>query len=271
MPELPEVETVVRGLKPIEGSSISKTIVQDEMLIGNYESSQDFSKCLKKQRVKDIVRVGKYCCILLESAILLFSLRMTGNLKVARSDEISRTSYVRFELDDLHLWFTSVRRFSNVHICSTVQLDEVDKIQKLGRDPFRDGLDVNDLKRAFNGRTAPVKTLLMNQQCLAGIGNIYANEICFHARVDPQRSVNELGDAELDRISKSVTEVLEKAIELGGSSIRDYKNAEGDSGQFQDRFNVYGRDEEDCPKCATSISRIELAGRSTFWCNTCQS
>lgn len=265
MPELPEVETIRRDLKPVEGSQIQSVTVHDDKLI---ETNPDLPETVTGWTIRALDRRGKYLLMVTDSGLLLYSLRMTGNLTVETPP--ADTDRVDFELEERTLWFTTVRRFSRVHYYETTQYDSVPKLEKLGVDPMNGEFTVDELEECFENRTAPVKTLLMNQELIAGIGNIYANEICFEAGVRPDRSVRNLGRQAVDRLVEVTPAVLEKAIASRGSSISDYSRPEGDEGRFQDEFMVYGRRDESCYQCDTSLETLELSGRSTFFCPQCQ-
>lgn len=270
MPELPEVETLRRDLVELEDRVIRSMTVDDEMLLGGGLSPGRFAERVEGETIRNVERIGKYCLLKLEAATLLFSLRMTGNLIRREESGPERDRYVLFELDEGFLEFSSVRRFSNVHFYGTTDPEAIDKVEKLGRDPLHDGLSVEDVKPLLENRTAPIKTLLMNQELFAGLGNIYASEGCHTAGIDPRRGVQSLSESELDDLMEATTEVLEKAIGLGGSSISDFTSVDGENGSYQDHFFVYDREDEECRSCGGTIRRTELAGRSTFWCPECQ-
>ncbi len=270
MPELPEVEIVKRELTRVIGKTVSNVDVSDEMLLGDATTHKKLREELSGSEFVRIRRVGKFCLLQTEARTLLFSLRMTGNLTLGNRNEKASESFVRLSLSTTNLWFTSVRRFSKVHLYETTSLSSLEKLQRLGPDPLRTPLSGEDLETVFRNRTAPVKTAVMNQECLAGLGNIYANEICHAAGTDPRRSVNRLTHSEFKKVAGSIQSIIKGAIQFGGSSIRDFNNTEGKEGGYQDEFYVYGRDGEGCYNCSDRISKITLAGRSTFWCPNCQ-
>lgn len=270
MPELPEVETLRRDLLDLEGRTFASVTVNDEMLLGGERSPETFSERLRGTTIRSIERIGKYFLLVLEEATLLFSLRMTGNLSRPEPARVDSERNLVFELDRGCLEFRSVRRFSNVHLYETTDTESIDKVQKLGPDPFHEDLSLDDLKSLLENRTAPVKTLLMNQELFAGLGNIYASEACYVSGIEPTRSVSTLSDEELENLLEAMRQVLEKAIGLGGSSISDFTSVDGDNGSYQDHFFVYGRDGDACRSCGSTIRKTELAGRSTFWCPDCQ-
>jgi formamidopyrimidine-DNA glycosylase len=270
MPELPEVEVTRRGLEDVVGRRIRGINVTDEMLLGEGFDEPTSVESLTGNRVESVQRRGKYCLLVFEDSLLLFSLRMTGNLTVESDGEIGRENYVSLDLDDGALIFSSIRRFSKVHRYDTPDPEAVPKVQRLGIDPVHDELTVDAVRPLLENRTAPVKTLLMNQEIIAGLGNIYANEACHAAGIDPTRSVRTLDDDELSRLLSEIGDLLERAVTLGGSSINDFRGPDGNDGSFQDDFFVYGRDEEECVRCGSSLRKTELAGRSTFFCPECQ-
>lgn len=268
MPELPEVETIRRELTDLEGREIRSVLVHDEMLLGEGLTPTEASDQLRGKTIRSVERIGKYFLLGLDAATLLFSLRMTGTLNLENSGEQDRS--VVFELDREVLEFRSVRRFSKVHYYGTTSPETIDKVARLGLDPLHDDLDVDAVKPLLENRTAPIKTLLMNQELFAGLGNIYASEACFVSVIDPKRSVRTLSEEELENLLGAVKKVLEKAIGLGGSSISDFTSVNGENGSYQDHFFVYGREGQECHSCGSVILKTELAGRSTYWCPDCQ-
>lgn len=266
MPELPEVETIKRDLSSIVGSTIRSVTVRDPMLV---ESERDLGRVVSGWTIRELDRRGKYLLVLGDEGFLLFSLRMTGNVTFREPGDGTQR-YVEFNLGEESIYFSSVRRFSRVHCYRSTEPDSTDKIGRLGVDPLNGEFSVGFLADQFSNRSAAVKSLLMNQELVAGIGNIYANEICFEAGVQPDKSVVNLDESELESIVQSTPEVLEEAIESRGSSISDYSRPDGESGLFQDNFMVYGRPGEDCFECSSTIEKTEVSGRSTFFCPECQ-
>lgn len=268
VPELPEVETIRRELTELEGREIRSLVIHDPMLLGKGLTAPEASDQLRGKTIRSVERIGKYFLLSLEDSTILFSLRMTGTLNREKSGDEDRS--IIFDLDRGHLEFRSVRRFSRVHYFETTDLETIDKIRKLGLDPLHDEPDLETVRPLLQNRTAPIKTLLMNQEIFAGMGNIYASEACFVSGIDPRRSVRTLSEEELEDLLESMETVLEKAIGLGGSSISDFTSVNGENGSYQDHFFVYGRDGEECRSCGETIRKTELAGRSTFWCPACQ-
>ncbi len=270
MPELPEVEVVRRSLTELVGETLRAVDVSDEMLLADGTSGQFLKDTVPGQEVVDLERVGKYCLVELQNHTLLFSLRMTGTFLVSPPQAPESDSYIRFEAGNRTVWFTSIRRFSTLHLYSTTKLSNIDKVSKLGPDPLRNSLTAQSLAEQFQGRTAPVKTTLMNQEVLAGLGNIYANEVCYETGLDPRTGADLLNETDYEKLSQNIPALLEKAVELGGSSVRDFNDSNGETGDFQEEFYVYRRHGQPCLKCDEEILRLELAGRSTFLCPNCQ-
>lgn len=267
MPELPEVETIRRELSSLEETTIEAVTVRDDKLV---EPNPNLPEIVDGWTIRELRRRGKYLLFLAGEGFLLFSLRMTGNLAFEQPGDSDRC--VEFELNDGRtLFFTTVRRFSRVHCFCTTDYDSVDKLDRLGIEPLNGEFSAGWLEEAFSGRTAPVKSLLMNQQLIAGIGNIYASEICYEAGVRPDRSVSTLDRGDLEALVDVTPAVLEKAIASRGSSISDYARPDGDEGGFQDQFRVYGRRDESCYDCGTPLEFLEISGRSSFFCPNCQS
>lgn len=270
MPELPEVEVTRRGLEGIVGRRIRSITVSDEKLLGDGLDSGSSPQSLVGSTVQSVSRRGKYCLLDLGEVTLLFSLRMTGNLTGGNDVRTDRDSHVTFQLNEGTLVFSSVRRFSRVHRYESGDVESIPKIDRLGLDPLHDQFSPEMLQPRLENRTAPVKTLLMNQEIVAGLGNIYANEACHAAEIDPTRGIQTLGDEELSQLIEEILDVLETAVDLGGSTINDFQGPEGEEGAFQENFFVYSREGEDCVRCGGTIQKTELAGRSTFFCPSCQ-
>lgn len=264
MPELPEVETVVRGLQgPLLGRTFtgarsfwSKSITP---------SLAEMQNRLPGQRVERISRRAKYLRFDLSGGDTLFiHLKMSGSLSVLPADEPLHP-HVRhfFELDSGHqLRFKDTRKFGRVYLVD----DPVSVIGKLGPEPLSDNFSAADFRALFDGRRGRLKPLLLNQTFIAGIGNIYGDESCFSARIHPRRQADSLSDVELDRLYHAIRAALNHGIMLKGASF----DAVYRGGEYQNHFQVYSRTGQPCPTCAAPIRRITLGGRSTHFCAQCQ-
>ena len=263
MPELPEVETLVRRLTPIAGTTIVGAEILDDRLTVRAAD-------LAGASIREVKRRGKYIVIGLEDrGDLIVHLRMSGRLRLDRSeDEIPYTRMVlRLDSGD-SVYFVNPRRLGTVVLCP----DGFDK--PLGIEPTAPEFTIEALGALAATSRAPVKQLLLDQRRVAGIGNIYAAEALWRSRIDPRRSANALARKEISALHHGITSVLFDAIDqLGttiGSSVSDYRQSPGGGGLFQSRLAVYGREGELCGRCGTSIERVVQAGRSTCYCPTCQ-
>jgi formamidopyrimidine-DNA glycosylase len=268
MPELPEVETVRRSLHPVVGRRIEAVEVAEARL--RRRIGDDFASQLIGRTIATIERRGKYLLFRLSGGqCLLAHLGMSGALLVQPAGVALRPhDHVRFQLSGgQQLTYNDPRRFGLLRVG---QEDEFAEWGNVGPDPSSDAFALEQLVTLARGRKRPVKNLLMDQRALGGIGNIYANEILFHAGIRPGRQARRLTRRELTALLHATRAVLRSAIRLGGSSISDYRDSEGRPGYFQLRLRVYDRAGQPCPHCQTPIRRVVHAGRSSFYCPRCQ-
>ena len=264
LPELPEVETVVRGLRgPLMGRTFTKVTI---LWPGTVKTpSRDLEQALPGQRIEAITRRAKYLQFHLSSEqTLLIHLKMSGDLLVEPNAEPVHP-HVRaiFGLDNDHqLRFKDMRKFGRIYLVSNP--DEV--VGNLGPEPLPDDFTVQDFKALFKKRRGRLKPLLLNQEFIAGIGNIYADESCFIAGIDPRRGVDTLSEAELEKLYQAIRQALKAGINHKGASL----DAVYRGGEFQNHFQVYGRTDEPCYRCGRAIIRVVLGGRSTHLCTYCQ-
>ncbi|MGC1382007.1 MAG: bifunctional DNA-formamidopyrimidine glycosylase/DNA-(apurinic or apyrimidinic site) lyase [Candidatus Baltobacteraceae bacterium] len=270
MPELPEVETIVRGLSHrIVGKTIERATVHlAKMAVA--PPNVRFARALAGERVAGTSRRGKYAVIELGSGrSLVTSLRMTGRLVVAeagRTPEPGAHVVLRFT-DGSRLSFCDVRTFGRMRL---VQAGEAWD-QYLGVEPLSSGFTQEAFIGMLAGRTTPVKALLLDQRRIAGIGNIYACEALWEARIRPSRPARALTKPAIRRLRRAIVDVMQRAIEKRGTSVDDYVDADGLRGDFQNNLSVYGRLGEPCLRCRRSrIVRTVLAQRGTWWCRQCQ-
>jgi formamidopyrimidine-DNA glycosylase len=269
MPELPEVETIRRSLAPrVVGQRIARVVVRERRL--RVPIAPDFETRLAGRRVAEVERRGKYLLIRLDAGgAVLVHLGMSGRLWVRASgvaSELHDHVEIGFEAGFVVV-FNDPRRFGLMRFGED---DAFAELRAVGVDPLSHGWSESDWRRRLRHRRLPIKNLLMDQRLLAGIGNIYANEMLFRAGIRPRRRASLLKRQEIERLSTAMREVLEAAVRLGGSSISDYRDADGREGYFQSHHAVYDRAGQACPACGTAIRRIVLGGRSTFYCPQCQ-
>jgi formamidopyrimidine-DNA glycosylase len=276
MPELPEVETVVRGLRV---SLPGRTIVEVRFGKTDFvDNPAEIAERLPGSRVASVTRLGKFICVRLGSngeqptpgseTFLIVHLGMTGQLKVIRSGEaVAPHTHVFFVLDDgREMRYTDIRRFGRMLLIPESGLAEF--AAQLGIEPLE--ISAEEFCRFFGSRRARVKALLLDQKVLRGIGNIYADESLFRARLHPARIAENLAKKQLLVLHGAVRQVLTEAIRSRGSSISDYVDSDGRRGEFQFHHRVYQRDGKPCFRCKTKIRRIIVAGRSSHFCPRCQ-
>ncbi len=286
MPELPEVETIRRGLAPVlAGARLVRAEARRPDL--RFPLPPDFRQRLTGARIEGLERRAKYLLAPLDRGeTLVVHLGMTGRFEVAGANAARRPgsfalaqapdprhAHVVFETDaGATVTFYDPRRFGYMDLIASDALGDHPWFQPLGPEPLGADFDAAHLKAAFAGRRAPVKALLLDQRVVAGLGNIYVCEALFRARIHPERAAGGLGARKLSALAESIGAVLREAIEAGGSTLRDYATAEGTLGYFQHSFRVYGRDGEPCvrPGCAGVVARLVQSGRSTFVCGQCQ-
>jgi formamidopyrimidine-DNA glycosylase len=276
MPELPEVETVVRGLR---SSLPGRTVVDVRFGKADFvDNPAEIAERLPGRKISDVTRMGKFICIRTEDggartaelsrSYLIVHLGMTGRLTVIPSGEsVARHTHGFFALDDgRELRYTDPRRFGRMLLAQESGLAALKG--HLGQEPLEIGAE--EFCRFFAARRARIKALLLDQTVLRGIGNIYADESLFRARVHPARIAASLKKPQLLALHAAVREVLAEAIRHRGSSISDYVDAEGKRGEFHLKHRVYQRDGKPCLRCKTTIRRIVVAGRSSHFCPRCQ-
>jgi formamidopyrimidine-DNA glycosylase len=270
VPELPEVETVVRGLRD---DVIGRTITGAEVdwppqIVGM--PPEGFADRLRGQRIERLYRRGKYIVFELSDDVLIIHLRMTGRLYVAAPGEVGeadRWLRVMFPLDDgRELRFSNLRKLGRVYLVADV--DEV--LGGLGPEPLADDFTLDAFRERLARRSGVIKPLLLNQSFIAGVGNIYADEALWHARIAPTRRADTLDPAEVERLYDAVRLVLQEGIRHEGSSFSWYRKPDGSPGGYQRHFKAYGRTGEPCPRCGTPLTRITLGQRGTHFCPVCQ-
>ena len=269
MPELPEVETVKRALVPrLEGRRIQRVEVLRRDL--RFPLPDDFETRLQGRRVEHMGRRAKYILAFLDDGqVWITHLGMTGALLGEDAASNSPHVHIRFTLDDgSRLLFRDPRRFGYMTLAETATLDRHPFFQHLGPEPLDESFTGAVLAKLLKGKTAPIKTAIMDQRVVVGVGNIYACEALYTAGLSPRRKAGTVTGGRAERLVAAIKETLKAAIDAGGSSIRDYVSPSGAIGDFQLRVKVYGREGEPCSccSCATGIQRIVQAGRSTFFC-----
>jgi formamidopyrimidine-DNA glycosylase len=287
MPELPEVETVCRQLEPeLEGRRVESLEVLDERWSRPVPAAE-LGEAVSGRTIEGLGRRGKYLLLALDGGqTLVMHLRMTGNLILVEGEEMldpsegrrlyeaerstsARHLRARFVLDDgRELWFTDPRRFGEAFLIDDSRLGE--RFAKLGVEPLSAAFTAAALGEMAAGRTAPLKSFLLDQSGVAGVGNIYADEALFRARLHPLSPAGSMKPEHLVALRDAVVAALEAGLDGGGASIDDYRDARGEKGTMQDEFLVHTREGEPCPRCDGEILRIVVGGRSTYFCPSCQ-
>ena len=269
MPELPEVETTVRGLARIlEGVRIARVAVNRPNLRRPFPV--ELTQTLIGATVTGLARRAKYGLIHTDrERTLVFHLGMSGRWRID-PDAIGKHDHLVLETEAGHvLSLCDPRRFGSVDLVDTAALDAWPQFAALGPEPLGPDFTPAHLQRAFAGRSAAVKQMLLDQRIVAGLGNIYVCEGLFRAAIDPRKAAGKVSLAALKRLVPAVVGVLGEAIEAGGSTLRDYAQPSGQLGYFAKQFEVYGREGETCD-CGGTVSRIVQGGRSTWFCPKCQ-
>lgn len=274
MPELPEVETVRNGLAPrLVGRRISNVILRRPDL--RFPLPVDFAERLTGRQITDVGRRAKYLLITCDDGTVLLShLGMSGRYSFTPTVPPGRHDHVQIALSDgTQLVYTDPRRFGFMDLIdNATNFDNNRYLAGLGIEPLGNALSGRYLSQMMKGRKTPIKSALLDQRIIAGIGNIYACEALFWAGLSPRRSAHTIAGKRADRLATAIRAVLAEAIAAGGSSLKDFAGADGALGYFQHGFQVYDRAGEDCVNdgCSAQIGRITQAGRSSFYCPACQ-
>ncbi|MFM9128096.1 MAG: bifunctional DNA-formamidopyrimidine glycosylase/DNA-(apurinic or apyrimidinic site) lyase [Solirubrobacterales bacterium] len=271
MPELPEVETIRRSLAPfVEGRRITRLEVLDPRWC-RPAAPAELADAVQGRTVEGLARRGKYLVFDLSGELFLVChLRMTGNFLY---DAPEATDYQRaaFALDDGHwLRYCDVRRFGTADLLAGEPALEAFFASRLGIEPLDGALDGPALRELARGRKAPVKSFLLDQRMVAGIGNIYADEALYRARIHPLRPAGRLRAGQYDELSEAIAGALAAGLEAGGATIDDFRHPDGLYGSFQDEFQVHRREGEPCGRCGREIRKLTVAGRGTYVCESCQ-
>jgi formamidopyrimidine-DNA glycosylase len=287
VPELPEVETVCRQLDPELGGRVIERLEVLDSRWCRPMAPATLARRVKGATIEGLGRRGKYLLLGLDGArTLVMHLRMTGNLVLVEGErkldpsegrrlyEAERSTSARhlrarFTLDDgRQLWFTDPRRFGEAFLIDDADLDA--RFAKLGVEPFSDAFTPEALGAMTAGRAVPLKSFLLDQAGVAGVGNIYADEALFRARLHPLSPAGSMKPEHHVALRDAVVAALEAGIAGGGASIDDYRDGRGEKGTMQDEFLVHTREGEPCPRCDGEIVRIVVSGRSTYYCPSCQ-
>lgn len=273
MPELPEVETVRRGLeKLIPGATITGVDVYWEKIISPEGSVSQFQQILIGETLQAMERRGKYLIFRFQKVAMISHLRMEGKYLVTTAEEpLNKHTHVVFRLSDgRQLRYQDVRKFGRMTLVAVEDLAKAIDQLKIGPEPTETEFGLRVFQQQLQSKYQAIKPLLLSQKVVAGVGNIYADEILFRAGILPTRFSDELGTQEVRLLHQQIIAVLAEAVEAGGSTIRSYRNSLGEPGYFQQFLYVYGRKGEPCRKCGRTIEKIQFAQRGTHFCPNCQ-
>lgn len=270
MPEIAEVETVRRTLlSTIKNKKIiGIDIYYPKMIINQYVNIN----LIVNQTFKDINRIGKWLIFELDDYYLLSHLRMEGKYFIKRTNELlNKHEHVTFNLEDgVDLRYHDTRKFGQMMLIKKSDLHNVEAIKKQGIEANSNKLNANYLMEKMKKKRIAIKTALLDQTIISGLGNIYADEVLFAAKINPLRMANSLELQEYQKIVESSCQITSMAIELGGTTIRSYTSSLGITGKFQNNLKVHKRENEQCFICKNKIIRIKVNGRSTYYCSNCQ-
>ncbi|HFR3769681.1 TPA: DNA-formamidopyrimidine glycosylase [Streptococcus suis] len=271
MPELPEVETVRRGLnRLVKGKKIERVRVDYPRMI--VTGADSFREQLVGQTIMEVDRRGKYLLLYLTDFVLISHLRMEGKYNLFHDVvPANKHFHVFFALSDgSTLVYQDVRKFGTMELLREVDLDSYFLSKKLGPEPTEEDFDVVVFQAKLAKSKKPIKSHLLDQTLVAGLGNIYVDEVLFRAQVHPAQGSSTLTAEQVAGLRQATIDVLALGVEKGGSTIRTYKNALGMDGTMQDYLQVYGKQGQACPRCQTEIVKIQLGGRGTHFCPQCQ-
>jgi formamidopyrimidine-DNA glycosylase len=270
MPELPEVETTCRGIAPaLVGRRVVELVVRDRRL--RWPIVSHLETTLRGQTVRRVGRRAKYILIGFDTGTLILHLGMSGSLRVLAA-EVPARPHDHWELvldSGKVLRFHDPRRFGSAH-WTDADPAEHPLLARLAPEPLSDDFDADYLHRATRGRAVAIKQFIMNSQLVVGVGNIYASEALFRAGISPRKAARRISRAEAATLTRAIKDVLAAAIEIGGTTLRDYVNADGIPGYFRQQLFVYERNGEECRVCKMPVKQCVQGQRSTYWCSTCQ-
>ena len=286
MPELPEIEIVKRSLfKKINKAKIVNMKINNRNL--RYKISHTLSKKLINEKILKISRRSKYLIFHFKKKLLLVHLGMSGKFLIVRSKDnkmfktsfyydlniLAKHNHIYFVLNNgLVLIYNDVRRFGFFKLFENIKLKEIIYLKKLGPEPFSVLFCIKYVQKFIKNRKKNIKNLLMDQTFVSGLGNIYVNEALFLSKIHPLRQCSNLERKCIKNLIYNIRRILKISINKGGSSIKDFKNTYGKSGNFQQFFNVYGQENKNCSRisCKGKIKKIPISNRSSFYCNSCQ-
>lgn len=272
MPEKPEVMTVVKKLKPeLIGRTINNCNIYWDNIIA-YPTSNEFRNKIIGQKIHDITTRGKFIVLELDDYHLLIHLRMEGKFFFrGELDEITKHEHVEFNLDNcVSMRYHDVRKFGKMYLFDKKDTYKVKPLSELGKEFYDDTLTKEYLHDKLSKLKVPIKTALLDQSIICGIGNIYDDEILFMSKINPNRKASSITLKECQKIIDNTRKVLDRAVELGGTTIKSFTSSEGVHGLFQNELLVHGKGGTPCPVCGTTLEKTKIGGRGTHYCKKCQ-
>ncbi|MCI4128937.1 DNA-formamidopyrimidine glycosylase [Bacillus haynesii] len=273
MPELPEVETVRRTLTGlVRGKTIDAVEVRWTNIIKRPAEPEEFARLLAGQTIQSIGRRGKFLLFHLDDCVMVSHLRMEGKYGLHQNDEpLDKHVHVIFRFTDgSELRYRDVRKFGTMHLFKPgEELTEL-PLRQLGPEPFNNEFTAGYLRERLKKTNRSVKTALLDQRTVVGLGNIYVDEALFRAGIHPETTANKLTKKQTVLLHEEIVQTLKEAVEAGGSTVRSYINSQGEIGMFQLKLFVYGRKDEPCKKCGSPIEKTVVGGRGTHFCIKCQ-
>lgn len=272
MPEKPEVITVCNTLKPkLIGKTITGCNVYWDNIIAS-PTSKEFQKRILQEKINNITTRGKWLVFSLDKYSLLIHLRMEGKFLFRKTDDIiEKHEHVEFILDnEISFRYQDIRKFGKMYLIEKDKTDISKPLSELGLEYTDKNLTKKYLHEKIKDKSLPIKTVLLDQSIIAGIGNIYDDEILFLSKINPLRKAKNVTENECEKIITNTIEVLDKAIKLGGTTIKSFTSEEGVHGLFQNELLVHGKECLPCPNCGCEIIKIKVGGRGTYYCPKCQ-
>lgn len=273
MPEMPELETIKRSLEPhIKGRRIDDV----ELLLSRqikHPSPEEFVSRIKGQRIRELQRRGKYLILVLDNDVfLVIHLRMSGqSCYCGPNDSDRKHSRIIFHLDDgARFVFADTRTLGTIYAMREDELPMINGLAELGPEPLSDDFTIEYLKDILSGKKGKIKSFLLKQNYIAGLGNIYVDECLFLAGINPLRTPDSVTGAEAKKLHACINKVIEDGINDGGTTFRDYRDGVGGKGSHQNNLYAYGRGGQPCRKCGTIMEKIKVGGRGTVYCPNCQ-
>ena len=268
MPELPEVETTLRAIEKFKNQRLSNIKVHNRNLRWKVDKNLEINS--KNQIIKNLRRRAKYIIFDLDKCSIILHLGMSGSLRIANNDNnyFLKHDHVEFLFDNEKIIYNDPRRFGSIHLT-----DDIDKhrlINHLGPEPLSKEFNSKYLFDLCSNSKTNIKTMLMNQKNVVGIGNIYASETLYLSKIYPLKDSSKLTFNECKKVVSSSKKILNAAIKVGGTTLKDFYSADGSPGYFKFKLNAYGREDSDCKKCKTKIKKVNINKRATYFCPSCQ-